>query len=247
MQRSRFRQSASVSPSVCQSAAERVNACACGAVQSGTCDGAGRTSPAHRRSHVSPLTTEPLSTEHVPHACNAGQCTAQAQARAKGRTAAQRSALALVTGRTTARYNTQSRVRSQPSLNRRSRLWGRGYRPESAEAVVCRAVVRRRGSARPRFVQTAEDGRSKRQRSALEHHRTTLESDTTTQHNAREADAKSIQRMRRCAHAGTCERRGSGEADAKCEGTHRLTSHALRCTPDRVSARLHFTDGRSFV
>ena len=237
-----------------------MNACACGAVQSGTCDGAGRKAPAHRRLHVSPLTTEPLSTEHVPHACNAGHCTAQAQGRPNGRTASQRAALALATDCPTAQYNTtqhntQSRVRTQPPHNRRSRKWGRGCRPESAEAeaVGCRAVVGRGGSTRSRFRRQKKTA----VRSALEHHRTTLESDTTTRHNAREADAPSIQRMQRCVCHTPARASGAAaakvkaepghrrsgrlrmrHANAKGEGTHRLTSHSLHAgSGQRASAR----------
>jgi hypothetical protein len=70
-----------------------------------------------------------------------------------------------------------------------------------------------------------------------------------------ESDAKSIQRMQRCAQAGTRERHGSSEegtgeaskCECACQGRARTYSEAIRCTPDRVSTRLRFTDGRSLV
>jgi hypothetical protein len=76
-----------------------------------------------------------------------------------------------------------------------------------ARRVPCGSEAK---SKRALVLRTAEGNSwSDQQRFALEHHHTSLESDTTTQHNAREA--KSIERMQRCAHAGTCERRGGSE------------------------------------
>jgi hypothetical protein len=55
--------------------------------------------------------------------------------------------------------------------------------------------------------------------------------------------------MQRCAHAGRRERHGSNEegtgeagecdANAKGEGTHRLTSHALRAGSGQRASALH--------
>ncbi len=135
----------------------------------------------HCRLHVSAPSTE--------HVCRARAMQGSAQRKRRGGRRVEQphnlQAQASTSDRphSTAQHRTAQRSRTQrhtitsqnSALDRRS---SRRCRPKSAEAVWCRAVVGRRGSAR--FIQTAEENSySERQRSALEHNRTSLDTNTT--------------------------------------------------------------------